>query len=68
VKTERTILSNKQEITIRYDGKGKCLLIDTGISGDRNVFKGGADKTVKYKNLIIEIQPIRNRNEKCYQK
>jgi len=28
------------------------------ISGDRNVIKNAADKILKYKNLIIEIQNI----------
>jgi hypothetical protein len=33
VKTERTIHSNKPEITIRYDGKGNCMLIELEFQG-----------------------------------
>jgi hypothetical protein len=44
-------------------------LTNTGISGDRNVFKNGVDNTVKHKIRIIETQPIRNtKKKKCYQK
>ena len=36
--------------------KGTCVLIDVTIPGDRNVIKKEAEKIVKYKDLIIEIQ------------
>jgi hypothetical protein len=32
------------------------MLIDVAISGERNVIKKEADKTLKYKDLTIEIQ------------
>jgi len=32
------------------------MLIDVAISGDRNVIKNEAEKILKYKYLIIEIQ------------
>jgi len=32
------------------------MLIDVAISGDRNVIKKEAEKILKYKDLIIEIQ------------
>ena len=32
------------------------MLIDAVISGNRNVIKKEAEKILKYKNLIIEIQ------------
>ena len=32
------------------------MLIDVGICGDRNVVKKDAEKMLKYKDLIIEIQ------------
>jgi len=32
------------------------MLIDAAISGDRNVIKKEAEKTLKYKDLTIEIQ------------
>ena len=40
--------------------KGTCVLIDVTIPGDRNVIKKEAEKIVKYKDLIIEIQNMWN--------
>jgi hypothetical protein len=39
---------------------GTCMLIDAEISGDRNVFKKAAEKILKYKDLVIEIQHMWN--------
>jgi hypothetical protein len=36
------------------------MLIDSAISGDRNVIKKEAEKILKYKDLTIEIQCIWN--------
>ena len=36
------------------------MLIDVAISGDRNVIKKEAEKILKYKYLIIEIQRMWN--------
>jgi hypothetical protein len=36
------------------------MLIDVAISGDRNVIKKEAEKTAKYKDLIIENRHIWN--------
>jgi hypothetical protein len=36
------------------------VLIDVAISGDRNVVKKDAEKILKYKDLVIEIQRIWN--------
>jgi len=36
------------------------MLIDAAISGDRNVIKKEAEKILKYKDLIIEIQRMWN--------
>jgi hypothetical protein len=36
------------------------MLIDVAIPGDRNMIKKEAEKTVKYKDLIIEIQRVWN--------
>ena len=36
------------------------MLIDVGMSGDRNVIKKGAEKILKYKDLTIEIQRMWN--------
>jgi hypothetical protein len=40
--------------------KGTCMLIDVAISGDGNVIKKDAEKILKYKDLIIEIQLMWN--------
>jgi hypothetical protein len=37
--TERTIPSSEPDIVIRDNEKGRCMLIDTAISEDRNVIK-----------------------------
>jgi hypothetical protein len=36
------------------------MLIDVAIPGDRNVIKKEADKILKYKDLILEIQRMWN--------
>jgi len=36
------------------------MLIDVAIPGDRNVIKKGAEKILKYKDLVTEIQPMWN--------
>jgi len=60
VQTDRTILNNKPYIIIRDNEKGTCVLIDVAILGDRNVIKKEAQKTLKYKDLTIEIQRMWN--------
>jgi hypothetical protein len=60
VQTDRTITNNKPDITIRDNEKGTCILTDVTISGDRNVIRKEAEKILKYKDLIIEIQRIWN--------
>jgi hypothetical protein len=41
-------------------GKGKCMLIDTAISRDRNVTQQVAEKFLNKKDLTIEIQHMYN--------
>jgi len=60
VETDRTIPNSKPDIKIRDNKKGTCMLIDTAISGDRNVIKKEAEKILKYKDLTIEIQHMWN--------
>jgi len=60
VQIDRTIPNNKPDIIIRDNEKGTCMLIDVAISGHRNVIKKEAEKTLKYKNLTIEIQRMWN--------
>jgi hypothetical protein len=56
VQNDRTIPNNKLDIKIHDNKKGMCILIAVAISGDRNVIKKEAEKILKYKDLIIEIQ------------
>jgi hypothetical protein len=60
VQTDRTIPNNKPDIIIRDNEKGTCMLIDVQIPGDRNVIKKEAQKILKYKDLITEIQRMWN--------
>ena len=60
VRTDRTIPNNKPDIIIRDNKQGTCMLLDVAIPGDRNVVKKEAEKILKYKNLIIEIQRLWN--------
>ena len=46
VQTDRTIPNNKPDIIIRDNEKGTCMLIDVTNSGDRNVIKKEAEKTL----------------------
>jgi hypothetical protein len=56
VQTDRTIPGNKPDVIIWDNEKGTCMLIDIAILGDRNVIKKEAEKILKYKDLIIEMQ------------
>ena len=60
VRNDRTIPSNKPDITIRDNKRGTCMLIDNAIHGDRNVIKKDAENILKCKDLIIEIQRMWN--------
>ena len=42
--TDRTIPNNTTDIIIRDNEKGRCMLMDVGISGDRNVIKSEAER------------------------
>jgi len=52
----RTILSNKLDIIICDNENRTYMLINVAVSGDRHVIKKKAEKILKYKDLIIEIQ------------
>jgi hypothetical protein len=60
VRTDRTIPNNKPDIIIRNNKQGTCTIIDVTIPGNRNVIKKEAQKILKYKDLIIEIQRMWN--------
>ena len=55
-RTDRTVPENIQDITVRDNEKGTCMLIDVAISGYRNVIKREAEKILKYKDLTTEEQ------------
>jgi hypothetical protein len=40
--------------------KRTCMLIDVAFPGDRNLIKKKAEKILKYKNFIMEIQRMWN--------
>jgi hypothetical protein len=56
VRTDRTILYNKPDITIRDNRQRTRMLTDVVIPGDRNVIKKDAEKILKYRDLIMGIQ------------
>ena len=60
VQSDRTIPNNKPDIIIHDNNKGTCMLIDNAIPGDRNLIKKEAEKILKYKDLIIDIQCMWN--------
>jgi hypothetical protein len=55
-----TIRNNKPDIIIPDNEKGTCMLIDVAIPGGRNMIKKEAEKILKYKDLITEIQRMWN--------
>jgi len=60
VRTDRIISNNKLDIIIRDNKQGTCMEIDVAIPGDRNMFNKEAEKMLKYKDLIKEIQRMWN--------
>jgi hypothetical protein len=58
--TNRTVPSNKPDITIHNNRKETCMLINVAIPGDKNVINKEAEKILKYKYLIPVIQCIWN--------
>ena len=60
VQTDTTAPHNKQDITIRDNEKGTCVLVDGAMWGDRNVIKKEVEKFLKYKDLKTEIQRMWN--------
>ena len=64
VRTDRTIPNSKPDIIIRDTKKGKRMLREVAIFGDRNVFKKEAEKILKYKDLITQNWRMWNVNAK----
>ena len=59
-RTNRATPNNKLDIIIHDNKRGTCMEIDAAIPGDRNVLKKEAEKILKYKDLIIDIQCLWN--------
>ena len=51
---------DKPDIIIHDNKQQTCVSIDVSIPGDRNVIKKEAEKILKYKDLIIDIQGMWN--------
>jgi hypothetical protein len=60
VQTDRTIPKDKPDIIIRDNEERTCMLIDAAFPEDRNVIKKEAEKILKCKDLITEIQRMWN--------
>ena len=60
VQTDRTIPNNKLDIIIHDNKQGTRMLTDVAIPGDRNVINKEAEKILKYKDLITDIQLMWN--------
>ena len=59
--------NNKPDFIIRDNEKGTCMLTEVANSEDGNVIKKEAEKILKYEDLTIEIQRIRNVKIKAIQ-
>lgn len=55
VRTDRTILANKPDIIIKNTQNNMCFIIDVAIPNDYNMRDKEAEKTLKYRDLSIEI-------------
>ena len=60
LRTDRTVPNNKQDVIMRDNKQGTCMLIDVAVPADINVIKKEAEYILKYKDLIIEIQHMWN--------
>lgn len=56
--TDRTVTANRPDIIVRTGNE--CLIIDVAIPSDRNIVKKEAEKVLKYKSLLIEVQRMWN--------
>ena len=67
LQTDISIPNNKPDIIIRDNEKGTCVVMEVGISGDRNVIKKEAEKILKCKDVTVEIQRMWNVKTKAIQ-
>jgi hypothetical protein len=52
--------NNKSDSIIRNNKKGTWVSLDVAVPADRKVIKKEADKILKYKDLVTEIQCMWN--------
>ena len=65
-RTNRTIPNNKPDNITHANTIRTCISIDVAFPADRNVTKKEAEKLLKYKDLITEIQRmwnVKNKND-----
>jgi len=55
VRPDNNIPNNKPDNVILYNKKGRYMIKDVAVPGDRNVIKKEVEKILKHKDLIIEI-------------
>ena len=60
VLTDRTILANRPDLTIRNKNEQNCLIVDVAVPDDLNVLKKETEKRLKCKDQQIEISRMRN--------
>jgi hypothetical protein len=56
----KEFLKKRPDIIVKNKEDRTCLLIDVVVPSDRNVIQKEAEKKLKYNNLSIEIQQMRN--------
>jgi hypothetical protein len=56
VQTNRTVPNNKSDVIIPDNRQDTWMFLDVAIPGDRNVIKKAAEKILKYKDFITEMQ------------
>jgi hypothetical protein len=60
VQRDRTTPNYKPDIIIHDNEKVTCILINSAISGDKNMIKKEAEKILQHKYLTIETQCLWN--------
>lgn len=56
IQTDREVRANKPDLVLRNKLHKTCLLIDVAIPSDYNLVQKEAEKILKYKDLLIEVQ------------
>ena len=64
VQTNRTIPNNQPDITIHVNKQETCMLLDAAMPGEKEVIKRGAERILKYKDCMTEIERMWTVNTK----